>query len=1143
MPLKSLKNKLSIIVGIAGTLVIIVFAGYFLSTAGNEASPETTIWVFSLLTAVSTALVILLIRVMLRPISHLVDVAEQWSLGIIQIPKKNDSQDEIGRLTAAFTAMADSLADITSTCQNIAVGDFSRKVTVRSDGDNLSKTVNLMVDNIRKIVKQLNRIADGGYSVNIQPLSDNDQLGHAISVMTRSLHQMTEESRIREVLSSGQMELNEKMRGEQDLPDLARNIVGFVCRHLRANIGAFYVVDPSNDDRLNLIGSYAYNSRKTLSNSFRFGESIVGQAALEKETITVRSIPPDYLTIQSGLGEASPANVVAIPLVLEERVNGVLEIGSFREITEADMAFLDQVARSIAIAVNSAISRSQMTALLQQTQEQTEMLHLQQKDLKLANAELEEQTKALKVSEAQLQAQQEELRQTNEELEEQTQLLEEQKEDIQRKNMELDKARRLIEEKAGALELSSKYKSEFLANMSHELRTPLNSILLLSRLLADNKENNLTPKQTEFASTIHSSGTDLLNLINEVLDLSKIEAGKMEVHPENVRTDDFLSALKRTFQPQTKEKAIEFIVNRTEGSPDCILTDRQRFEQIVKNFISNALKFTKQGTITVDISRPVSGTITLVENLKPDESIAVSVSDTGIGIPEKKQKLIFEAFQQADGTTSRKYGGTGLGLSISRELAKLLGGGIHMESREGEGSRFTLYLPEKMDLSRISANTGSASPVPSDNEKIEPKRLSSPAAPRNENGNFSERQMEQIRDDRNQILPGDKSILIIEDDPKFSKILRDLSREKGFKVLVAGDGETGLHFADYYQPSAVILDVGLPGMDGWTVMARLKEAPETRHIPVHFISASDKTLDAMKMGAIGYITKPVSMERLEQVYGKIERLISKHTKKLLIVEDSPAQSEAIIELLADDDVTISCASSGQQAYEQLKADDFDCMILDLGLPDMSGLELLTRLKNDEDLRGIPIIIYTGKELSKNEEITINEYAERIIIKGVKSPEKLLDETTLFLHRIESELPAEKRRMLQLIHDKESILKDKKILLVDDDMRNVYALSSILEEKGIKLIVGRNGKEGLRRLEEHPDTDLVLMDIMMPEMNGYEACTEIRKRDEFRNLPIIALTAKAMKGDRAKCIEAGANDYLAKPVDSDKLISILRVWLY
>jgi tubulin-specific chaperone A len=634
-------------------------------------------------------------------------------------------------------------------------------------------------------------------------------------------------------------------------------------------------------------------------------------------------------------------------------------------------------------------------------------------------------------------------------------------------------------------------------------------------------------------------------LINEVLDLSRVEAGKMELHLKDVDLRDFSLALERNFQPLAAEKGLSLNVDIEDGLPGSIRTDRQRIEQIMKNFLSNAFKFTTEGGISLRISRPDDHpdeeTAFPQTGFDPQKTVSFSVIDTGLGIPKEKQKLIFEAFQQADGTTSRKYGGTGLGLSISRELAKLLGGEIRLKSQEGKGSTFTLYLPETWEGHQAEIEGENPSQL-----MIEKEGTKTSSKLKAESTKKDEQQatgIEAIEDDRKEITPEDKSILIIEDDPEFLKILRDLSHEHDFKCLVAADGETGLQFADYYKPSAIILDIGLPGIDGWTVMARLKENLATRHIPVHFISAADKELDAMKMGAVDYLTKPVSMETLEQVYDKLSKIISKPVKDLLIVEDNADQAKAIAKTIGNGDVRITIVSTAREAYDRLLSGKFDCMVLDLGLPDMPGVELLDKVRNNEDLCHLPIIVYTGRELTKQEKVIIDKYAESTIIKGANSAQKLFDETTLFLHRVEANLPEEQQKMLRMIHDKDAILVDKKVLVVDDDMRNVFSLKKILEEKGIKVLVGKNGKECLACLNKNPDIDLVMMDIMMPEMDGYEAMGEIRKQERFKELPVIALTAKAMKGDRAKCIEAGASDYLAKPVDTDRLFSMLRVWLY
>ncbi|HCY85008.1 MAG TPA: histidine kinase [Desulfobacteraceae bacterium] len=1019
---------------------------------------------------------------------------------------------------------------------DIALGDLSADLTSeKGEPTGVYKSVIQMAGNLKAVVQQAEAVSLGNFREKIALRSDKDQLGIALNRMTLKLKDAYETNEKDKFIRTGQAKLNEGLRGEQSLLEITDNTIRFLSEYLDAQVGAFYLL--TDDTILELSASYAYQKRKNVSASFVVGEGLVGQAAREKKNILVSDIPEDYIHIVSGLGKTTPASILVAPILYETRLLGVIELASVKVFAGIDLEFFATASRGIAIAIQSARSRDQMSRLLRQTQNQAEELESQQEELKEANDILESQKKELLESQTRLQDQQEELRQTNEELEEQTQLLEEQKAAIQNKNVELESTRQVIEEKARDLELTSKYKSEFLANMSHELRTPLNSILLLSKLLADNKENTLTEKQQEYSQTIHMSGSELLELINEILDLSKVESGKMELHLEQVALSDMAQRFERSFKPQAMDKGLAFNVRIASDLPQAIRTDGQRLEQIIKNMISNALKFTATGEINLGIGRPDRETDLSAYDLEPENTIAFSVSDTGEGISPEKQKLIFEAFQQADGTTSRKYGGSGLGLSISRELSKLLGGTIRLDSEPGKGSTFTVYLPEV-------AEKGFSKPVeqppnPPETSLAKERTFDDDVRLKAEADSL----VEFIPDDRKTIEPDDKAILIIEDDPRFAKTLLDLAREREYKVLVAGNGETGLHFADYYAPDAVILDIELPGMDGWSVMDRLKKNPKTRHIPVHFISANDKSIEARKMGAIGFITKPVTLSLLDDAFEKIEHLISGDIRRLLVVEDDDVQRKAMVALIGNGDVVTTEAKNGEQAFALLRQQAFDCMILDLGLPDVSGIEFLTRIKEEEKITEIPIIVYTGKELTHEEEAIINEYAEKIIIKGVKSEEKLMDETTLFLHRIEANLPEEKQRMIRVLHDRESVFLDKKILVVDDDMRNVYAITNVLEDKGLTVIVAHNGQKGVDMLEKHPDTDLVLMDIMMPEMNGYEAIGIIRQDKRFKKLPIVALTAKAMRGDRKKCILAGASDYLAKPVNTDKLLSMMRVWLY
>ncbi|MCR4289157.1 MAG: response regulator [Candidatus Scalindua sp.] len=977
--------------------------------------------------------------------------------------------------------------------------------------------------------KAARSVAKGELDHNIEIKSGGEigELADSFNDMISNLRLTTEKNDTHNWLKTGQMELNVKMRGEQDIETLGRNIIGYLTEYLNAQVGILYM--PGDDSRLKQIGSYAYAQRKNTPNEFMPGEGLVGQAASEKKHILLTNCPDNSININSGIVKATPKHILIFPLILNNEVRGVVELGSFLEFQDVHLTFLDQVAESIAIALNTVISRNNTEILLEQTQQQAEELQAREEALRQSNEELEENAIALKDSESRLQAQQEELRQINEEIEEQ-------KEYVEQKNRDLKAARKTIEERAQDLEQSSKYKSEFLANMSHELRTPLNSILLLSRLLGDNKDGSLSEDQVESVKSINSSGNDLLELINDVLDLSKVEAGKMDLQIEDMYLKDFCNNIKRNFQHVAKENGISLNFEIADGLPELIRTDEQRVEQIIKNFLSNAFKFTSEGSVSLQISRPneLSGNTTDLSKDRSDQTktILFSVIDTGIGIPEEKQRVIFEAFKQADGSTSRKYGGTGLGLSISKELTGLLNGKIHMTSTHGKGSIFALSLPETFE-----AETVEASPVPSS------VKAEAGISKKSEKPDSRREIDESIKDDRKTISEEDKSILIIEDDPVFLKILRDLTREHGFKCLVAGDGETGLQFADYYKPSGIILDLNLPGINGWTVMSRLKDNPESRHIPVHFISASDNKFDALKMGAIDYVTKPVSPEVIDQVFETFNKIISKPIKDLLVVEDNPEQAELISSIIGTGDVKITAVSTATEAYGQILTGKFDCMVLDISLPDMSGIELLNKVRKNDELFQLPVIVYTGGDLTNEEKRIIDEYAATTIIKGAGSHRKLLDETTLFLHRVEANLPETQRKLLRMVHDKEAVLSGKKILVVDDDMRNVFSIKKVLEDKGIEIVIGKNGKEGLTCLNDNPDIHLVLMDIMMPEMDGYTAIGEIRKQERFKNLPVIALTAKAMKGDRSKCIEAGANDYLAKPFDIDRLFSMLRVWLY
>lgn len=1010
------------------------------------------------------------------------------------------------------------------------------------------------------------RISGGDLDQRISIQSDNEigELANNFNQMVTSLKHATRKTELENWFKNGLAEISDHMRGDSNVAELSKKVITFLSKYLDAKVGAVY--SAVENDHLQLTGSYAFHKRKGLSNSFKIGEGLVGQAALEKETIQLTQIPADYMTIGSGLGETPPCAIMVVPLINENRVEGVAELGFLEAPTDQKRDFLLQAAEPIALSFRVARNRKKMKALLEKTQIQAEELRVREEELRENNTLLEKQSRDLKTSEDSLmkqqvdleeknqtlEQQQNELSETNDqlqktaaELEQQTATLEIQKTEIEEKNNELEKIRTDLERKAAELEITGKYKSEFLANMSHELRTPLNSLLILSKLLSNNEDDNLTDKQVQFAQTIYDSGNDLLNLINEILDLSKIEAGRMSIDVEALELTDLISDIHKKFDTLAEQKGVSFTAGLDNIGPTRMVTDIQKLHQILNNLLSNAFKFTDQGAITLSIHSIPADVSFFRSELSTDQAICFEVTDTGVGIDTAKQKLIFEAFQQEDGSTSRKYGGTGLGLSISRELAKLLGGEIHIQSQKNKGSRFSLYLPLKIhDSGNLAAPGHPVSARPTLETKPVPPAVVEPAAPpAPENIKSPAPDIDDVRDDRRHIHAGDRSILIIEDDPKFANILMEFARERDFKCLIAGDGETGLHFAEYYAPSGIILDIGLPKMDGWGVMDRLKENMKTRHIPVHFISAADNEFDALMRGAVGYLTKPAKLDDINDVFGKLETIISKVQKELLVVEDDAIQAESIKALVGNGDVVTTVAASASEAVALLEDHRFDCIVLDLGLPDMTGQAFLEHLRKSNPRDHIPVIVYTGKEISDEDHALLSKYADSILVKGARSPERLLDETALFLHRVESKLPREKRRMIRMLHDQEAVLKDKTVLLVDDDMRNVYALSQILQDKGIHVLTGKDGKQGITKLLAHPETDLVLMDIMMPEMDGYEAMREIRKNDTYSQLPIIALTAKAMKGDRAKCMAAGASDYLAKPVDPSKLLSMLRVWMY
>jgi CheY-like chemotaxis protein/HAMP domain-containing protein/putative methionine-R-sulfoxide reductase with GAF domain len=974
---------------------------------------------------------------------------------------------------------------------------------------------------IIQLTRQTKQVTSGDYT-NLYEIDAKNEIGdlsQSFTTMVESLRRSQEQEEQNSWLLDGQLELNDIIRGELSLPEFCSRTVSFLAKYLRVEVGAMYTM--TLEKRLRLTGSYALTPGKKLTSEFALGQGIVGQVALEKKTMLLSSVPKDYLLVQSGLGKSEPHSILLVPIVVDGNVLAVLELASLAPFMNQIQIFVEQIADTIGISIQTLHSNHRVQELLEESQTQTEELAAREEELSQANQGLEKQTSALQKSEAFLQAQQEELKQTNEELEEQAQLLEEQKSSLNSQNIRLDEARK-------EMEIASRYKSEFLANMSHELRTPLNSILLLSQHLANNKEESMTEKQVECAATVHSSGAELLTLINEILDLAKVESGKMHLALDDCFIADIGSSMQRNFQPIAENTGVVFTLQVAADMPTIIRSDCQRIAQILKNLLSNAFKFTEAGNVTLEIRKE--------EGKLPFKFI---VRDSGIGIKQENIESVFRAFQQEDGSTSRKYGGTGLGLSISRELAGLLEGTLNATSVKGEGAVFTLSLPEQIDPSGVEPDKGSSpvitSPqVKSKSDHSSTKEILPPVLSKIE---------EYLPDDRREIKENSRSILIVEDDQVFARILRDSARERGFKALVAESGETGLQMTEQYRPDGIILDMELPGINGRNVLSRLKENLQTRHIPVHIISAADDTSETRNMGAVGYLTKPVNMKAINTTFSRIEKVISRKVKTVLLVEDDEVMRREVTNLLADTMVTVTSATTGTEARDLQKHSDFDCIIVDLGLPDINGCDLIQQMKNEKDFQ-TPVIIHTARDLTSQEQRILDTLSDAIVVKDAKSMDRLLDESSLFLHRVATDLPEEKKAIIRKFHDREAILENKKILIVDDDMRNVFSLSSILEEKGIVTEMAENGKVALEKLTAHTDIDLVLMDIMMPEMDGYEAMREIRKMEtKLGKIPILALTAKAMKGDRAKCIDAGASDYLAKPVDAEKLFSMLRVWLY
>jgi CheY-like chemotaxis protein/signal transduction histidine kinase/HAMP domain-containing protein len=1030
-----------------------------------------------------------------------------------------NAKGEVAALAETINNMTDTLAtfadQVTTVAREVGVegrlGGQANVPGAAGTWKDLTGNVNLLADNLTNQVRAIAEVAtavtkgDLTRSIQVEASGEVAELKDNINTMIDNLRLTTDRNTEQDWLKTNLARFTGMLQGQRDLTTVGRMLLSELAPLVSAHQGVIYQMRGEESAEMVMLSAFAGDGEDGHLRRLKMGEGLVGQCASEKRRILISDLPPNTVSIRSGLFEAVPRNVIVLPVLFEDRVKAVIELASLSHFTTSHLAFLEQLTASIGIVLNSIEATMQTEGLLQQSQQLATELQVQQK----------------------------ELQQTNEQLAQKAQQLAEQNVEVERKNQEIEQARRALEDKAKELALTSKYKSEFLANMSHELRTPLNSILVLGQQLSDNPEANLTPKQVEFARTIHGAGTDLLNLITDILDLSKIESGTVSVEAEEVFFASLLDAVGRPFRHEAENRHLSFEVHADPHLARSVVTDSKRLQQVLKNLLSNAFKFTEVGGVRMSVSIANSGWSEDHPILgKTASVIAFEVADTGIGIPLEKQRIIFEAFQQADAGTSRKYGGTGLGLAISRELASLLGGEIQLRSTPGRGSTFTLYLPQTY----VGPSTSNAS-------SVEARVGSAMSAPKMAAGGVAEHAVEKIEDDRNNLQPEDTTLLIVEDDPHYARVLCDLSRDKGFKVLVANRGAEALALAQEYHPSAVSLDVFLPDMLGWTVLNHLKQDPATRHIPVQMLTLDEDRHHGLSRGAFAFVTKPTTPEGLDSALSRIKEYATSPRKRLLIVEDNPGEQLSITELLGYKDIEVTVVSTGTEAINAVNEQSFDCVVLDLRLPDISGFDLLERFAETPVLSDLPVVVFTGKELSPDEDARLHILARSVVVKGVESPERLLDETALFLHRVVTELPVEKQRLLDRLHRSDDALVGKKVLVVDDDVRNIFALSSVIERRGMTVITAGTGREAIAKLESTPDIAIVLMDIMMPEMDGYQTMQVIRQNASFRRLPIIALTAKAMKGDREKCLEAGASEYLAKPVNTEQLLSSLRTWLH
>ncbi|MBO9585082.1 MAG: response regulator [Flavobacterium sp.] len=1035
----------------------------------------------------------------MRAIIKKVESSEQKLL-----EERNSNSERYGNYSLALIVIAFFIAFLISIVFLIRIlKDYNERTLLQQE---LQKKDKETAERLQVISGIATQISKGNYDVQIDDRKADTlgALGTSIHEMKDSLKSSFELLSQKEWLQSGVAALNDKMLGEKTIQKLSKDVIEFLCQYTNSSAGVLYVVD---GEEITISGGYSYIPSKSRER-IKKGEGLIGQAIVSGKMLELKSLSPDNIQINYALGEIKPTHIVALPL-MDFKVEGAVELASIYGFSVLQLEFLNMVSNNIGIALKATQNRKRVLELLEETKSQAEELQIQHSEMEAINAELEAQTEKLQASEEELRVQQEELEQTNEELSERSVLLEE-------KNTEIQK-------KSEALELTTRYKSEFLANMSHELRTPLNSILLLSRLLSENNNKTMNNEEIEFAKVIQSSGNSLLGLIDEILDLSKIEAGKMDLEFLDVSTKEITDNLHNLFYMVAKEKGINFEIIAKEA-PIVIKTDKMRLEQILKNLISNAIKFTEKGTVSLEIK----------VNDDNNKIICFIVKDTGIGIPLEKQPLIFEAFQQADGSTKRKYGGTGLGLSISRELAKLLRGEIVLHSKVNEGSTFTLCLPVLgMALNKVSVSKKQ------DEEFFEEITEETDSKPRY----ISEVVPTEIEDDRDSIVEGDKVILIVEDDINFAKSLLAFTQKKGYKGVVAVRGDYALNFALIYKPIGILLDIELPIKSGWQVLEELKNHSQTKHISVHIMSSHKLKQESLLKGAVDFLDKPVAFDKIPEVFMRIEHIINKESQKVLIIEDNPKHAKALAYFLETYDINSEIKSEVSAGLSALGKQEVDCVILDMGIPDKQAYEILDGVKKNPGLENLPVIVFTGKSLSVNEELKIRKYADSIIVKTAHSYQRMLDEVSLFLHLVEEKKEGNTKDNHKKLNSLNNILFEKKVLIVDDDVRNIYSLSKALEAFRMNVITAFDGKEAIKILDENPDTDVVLLDMMMPNMDGYETAEKIRSNPKFLNLAVIAVTAKAMTGDREKCIKAGASDYITKPVDVDQLLSLLRVWLY